>query len=83
MAKSFQLIVPTIAETESTGFRGAVEKTFRGQLYRVEFWPAGLSCTRSGVRLSRWDDVPASIQRAAVSGRTMLDQAAELRKIAK
>jgi hypothetical protein len=80
MSKSFQLIVPTIAETETTGFLGAIEKRFRGALYRVEIWPSGLSCTKDGVKLRTWDDVPASIQRAAASGRAMLAEAAALRK---
>jgi hypothetical protein len=80
LSKSFQLIVPTILETEATGFAGGIEKRYRGALYRVEVYPSGLSCTKDGVRMRRWDDVPASIQRAAIAGRTMLAEAAALRK---
>lgn len=36
--KDFSLIVPTIAETQCTGFRIAAEKTIRRVEWRVEYW---------------------------------------------
>jgi len=32
------LIVPSVAETQLTGFIGAHEKLIRGHLWRVEWW---------------------------------------------
>ena len=71
---TFNLIVPTIAETELTGFIGAVEKTYRGALYRVEFYSSGLAPFKDGQKLRRWDDVPVSVQKAATAGRETLQQ---------
>ena len=75
---TFQLIVPTIAETQLTGFAGGIEKTFRGSIYRVEFHPAGLSCTKDGMKVRRWDDLPKPVQKAVREGRAMLQQGHEM-----
>jgi hypothetical protein len=69
---SFQLIVPSIVETQCTGFFGAVEKRFRGSLYRIEFWPSGASLTKDGTKLRSWDDLPKSVQADALAGKTAL-----------
>jgi hypothetical protein len=80
MAKGFNLIVPTILETDLTGFIGAIEKVYRGCKYRVEFFPSGLVPMKDGRKLRSFEEMPSAVQRAARSGRETLAQAAKLKE---
>lgn len=72
---SYTLIVPPIAETAATGFRGGAEKKHRGALWRCELWAAGWSITRAGTKVRSWDDVPKPVQKAARDARCVIEQA--------
>jgi hypothetical protein len=37
MSKPFTLIMPTIIESQLTGFIGAAERTYRGKLWRASY----------------------------------------------
>ena len=67
--KGIELIVPTIAETEITGFRCGFNFNRRGHDYAVQCHRAGLSIERDGVKVRSWDDLPANVQKLIVKAR--------------
>ena len=69
----YQLIVPTIIETATSGFVGAIEKTQRGKLYRVEFWTTGTVCKKDGESIE-WGKLPLGIRKDAHKGCEILNQ---------
>ena len=62
---SVTLIVPTILETETTGFFVAVEAKCRNKTHRCEIWKSGepIRCTIEGEK-STWEKMSASVRKA-------------------
>jgi hypothetical protein len=73
----YQLIVPTKIETAISGFVGAIEKTHRDRLFRVEFWRHGVVCTKNGVSTD-WERLPAAIRKDAHAGCEILKQGMQM-----
>lgn len=69
----FTLIVPTKIETAISGFLGAIEKTHRGRLFRVEIWREGVICIKNGESVE-WEKLPTVIRKAAHEGCDTLKQ---------
>lgn len=63
---SYTLICPTIFETQTTGFVGAMEKEFRARKFRVEFHAIApqVRCLKDSKSVT-WDALPAPIRKAA------------------
>lgn len=73
---AYDLIVPAIAETVTTGFLGGIEREHRGRKFRVEFWRAAPTtrCTKNGSPI-RWEDLPHPIRSSAHAGAKQLNEA--------
>jgi hypothetical protein len=59
------MIVPTILETQVTGFIGAAERVIRGKVWRVEWWSGQPAKFIHDGKERAWDDVKAN--RSAVA----------------
>lgn len=77
MSKGFELICPTCAETQLTGFVGGIAKEHRGRAFRVEFRNGKTVCTKNGEPVA-WEDMPHEIRKAAHAGAAMLKRAREM-----
>ena len=75
---SYQLSVPTFMETAVSGYVGAIEKSFRNKVYRVEFWNHGVLCSKDGTSIV-WDDLPVTVRKDAHSGCEQLKQGLRMR----
>lgn len=69
----FELIVPTILESELTGYLGGVRKTVRGKTYQVDFHSIKpvVRMTKDGAEVE-WHQLPKTMQRDAQAGGRML-----------
>jgi hypothetical protein len=65
--RGIELVVPSNAELPFLGWGANFNR--RGHDYGVRFLPSGLSIERDGVRVARWDDVPAMVQKIIVKTR--------------
>ena len=63
---SYDLHVPTVAESQCTGFLGAAEKTIRNRVFRVAFWSTGetVRCTKD-CRPVGWMAMPHAARKMA------------------
>jgi hypothetical protein len=75
---AYTIIAPSLAETSLTGFVGAMEKTWRGKLYRAESWRSGWRLLKDGETVRRWDDLPLPVMKAVKSYIAFLKSAREL-----
>jgi hypothetical protein len=80
---AYELIVPSIAETKSTGFLGGIEREHRGRKFRVEFWRTAPNtrCTKNGAPI-RWEDLPSPVRSSAHSGAANLKAARDMARTA-
>ena len=82
MQMSFELIVPTIIETQLTGKFGGIRKEHRGRIFEVIFWNHGNTvCTKNGGSVA-WEKMPHVIRKAAHEGFEVLKQGHEMRRAA-
>jgi hypothetical protein len=73
----YTLIVPTKLETAISGYVGAIEKTHRSGLFRVEFWRLGIVCQKNG-KIIEWEKLPSIIRKAAHEGCDTLKQGLQM-----
>ncbi len=69
--RGVELIVPSNAELQITGCGYGVNFSRRGHDYQVRYHASGLAIERDGVKVRRWDDLPASIQAIITKSRSM------------
>lgn len=72
---SYTLIVPTIIETQLSGFIGAIEREHRGRKFRVEFhgFAPTTRCTKDGKPIE-WEKLPSPIRSSAHAGYAQLNE---------
>jgi hypothetical protein len=73
---AYTLIVPTIIETQLSGFIGAIEREHRGRKFRVEFhgYAPTTRCTKDGKAID-WEKLPHEIRKDAHAGCAQLNEA--------
>jgi hypothetical protein len=77
---TFELIVPTIIETQLTGKFGAVRKEHRGRRFEVQFWNHGQTvCWKDGKAIA-WEKLPHAIRKAAHDGFAVIKQGHDMRR---
>jgi len=65
--KGIELVVPSNAELPFLGWGANFRRGNHD--YAVRYLPSGLSIERDGRRVTRWDDLPATVQRLIVKTR--------------
>lgn len=71
--RGVELIVPSNAEAAIFGWRYGVNFNRRGHDYAVQFCAAGISVTRDGEEVRRWDDLPGSVQAVIVKAKASFE----------
>lgn len=61
--KGIELVMPSIAERECTGWLFTVNFNRRGHDYSAALHRAGWAIERDGTKVARWDDVPGMAQK--------------------
>jgi hypothetical protein len=75
---SFTFISVPKVETACTGLRGGMEKTYRGNFYRAELYPAGWALYKNGEKLRSFDELPPAIQKYAMSAKLIITSGEEM-----
>ena len=70
--RGVELIVPSNVELAITRSGYGVNFNRRGHDYEVRYHPSGLAITRDGVKIRRWDDLPANVMTIIIKSRGML-----------
>jgi hypothetical protein len=78
---TYQLIVPNIIETQTSGFIGAIEREYRGRKFRVEFhgYAPTTRCTKDGAPIT-WEKLPHEIRKDAHAGCAILNEGYKMRR---
>lgn len=67
--KGIELIVPSIAEREMTGWLFTANFTRRGHDYSAKLLRSGWMIERDGAQIKRWGDLPDAAQKIIVKAK--------------
>jgi hypothetical protein len=73
--RGIELVVPSNAETEITGWLATVNFNRRGHDYSVQYLRCGLGIERDGEKVRAWDDLPPAVQKIIVKAKANFAQA--------
>jgi len=70
--RGVELIVPSNAERDITGWSHSINFNRRGHDYTAQYHASGLAITCDGAKVRSWDDLPASVQAIIRKSKGML-----------
>ena len=74
--RGIELVVPSNAEREITGWSHSINFSRRGHDYEVQYHASGLAITRDGLKVRSWDDLPTSVQTIVRKAKNAMSSAA-------
>lgn len=74
--KGIELVVPSIAERDITGWLFTVNFNRRNHDYSAKLYRSGWAIERDGKAITRWDDLPAMAQKIIVKAKANYGESA-------